>query len=288
MRRGGSKPDGLRRVLASAIFVAATLVARDALAYGEQGFYTGAFATNGESLCTGMGINPTGGCTPGVDALVLSEAFNTGIQGPANYADAIADLALGRLVARSIFPDGFGNSAQGVANLTETFTVLGDLPSETTLRVEMRVRAVVADNAGGDGTALVIGRLTTDAPVGSGNSYFYRSTNCAIAGGNPCSTQVGWVQYDVVRTVSVDDANRSFRVDAELAANGSGGSPRIHSTDAWARILVFAPEGLVYDSASGVFPPAPEPTASALSLTCVASLAAARRVRSAKPPTSPP
>lgn len=281
MRRGERKRGGLARVLAAALAAAGALLARGAHGYGEQGFYTGAYALVGEGGCAGagMGINPSGGCTPGVDALIRSEAFATGIRGEANHTDAIADLALARLVARSIFPDGAGNNPVAEANLTETFTVAGDLPGDATVTVAMRMNSVVTSDPG---YGTVEARLYTASALGSGPAYYFRYPNCAWAGGEPCSTASGWLGHELVRTVTVNDASRSFRVDAKLAANG-GGSPSGHGTDAWGKIKILLPEGLTATSASGVWRQLPEPSQGAASLLGVAALGAMRWRRHAAP-----
>lgn len=281
MRRGGSEVTGLRPMLASALLVAGTFAAGGALGYGEQGFYTGAYALIGEGGCAGagMGVNPSGGCTPGVDALIRSEAFATGIRGPANQSSAIADLSLSRLVARSIFPDGASNTAAGVANLTETFTVHGDLPTDTVVTVSLRLGSVVTGD-GGYGTLQA--RLSTNGPAGSGTSSFFRYPNCAWAGSEPCSTASGWIGRDLVRTVTVNDANRTFRVDASLYADGSG-SPGGHSTDAWCKIKILLPEGLTATSTSSVWP-LPEPSQLLSSLGGVAGLGTLRWRRHRREP----
>lgn len=283
MQHSESKVAGRRRMLAAAVFAAGAFAASGALGYGEQGFYTGAYALIGEGGCAGagMGVNPTGGCTPGVDALTRSEAFATGIRGPANQSGAIADLSLSRLSAYSIFPDGASNLATGAANLTETFTVHGDLPTDTVVTVSLRLGSVVT-GGGGYGTLQV--RLATNGAAGSGNSYFFRYPNCAWAGGEPCSTASGWIGRDVVRTVTVNDANRSFRVDASLDAAG-GGSPGGHSTDAWCKIKILLPEGLTATSASGVWY-APEPSQGAVSLAGVLALGAVSGRRRRRPARS--
>ena len=271
---GPRHPDS-RRALALALAAAGVLFARGALGYGEQGYYTGAYALVGEGGCAGaaMGINPSGGCTPGVDALIRSEAFATGVHGEANHADAIADLRLAAVTARSIFPDGASNSPAAVANLSETFTAVGDLPNDVVVTVAMRIGSIVTGGAANSGYGTLAARLAVDGPLGSGTSYYFRDPTCAIAGGEPCSTASGWAGYDLIRTVTVNDANRSFRVDAVLDANG-GGNPGSHSTDAWAKIHVLGPDGLHFSSASGVFATVPEPSQSALALGCVAALAA--------------
>ena len=268
----GSRTLRLGRALAWAFVVAGTFVARGALGYGEQGFYTGAYALVGEGGCAGaaMGVNPSGGCTPGVDALIRSEAFATGIQGEANHTEAIADLALSRLLARSIFPDGAGNNPAAEANLTETFTVEGDLPGDATVTVALRMNSVLTNDPG---YGTVQARLYTEGSLGSGTALFYRYPNCAWAGGAPCSTAAGWIGHELVRTVTVNDANRSFRVDASLLANGSG-SPSGHSTDAWGKIAVVLPDGLRMTTASGVWR-VPEPSQAMTSLCGVAALGGA-------------
>jgi hypothetical protein len=276
------RTDGTRRgdrLSALALVMAAALVAHSAFGYGEQGYYTGAYALVGEGGCTGeaMGVNPAGGCTPGVDALIHSEAFATGVRGDANHSGAIADLPLAGLRARSIFPDGAGNQMTGEANLTDTFTVIGDLPADATVTVAMRMGSIVTNGAGGSGYGLVGARLYTDSPLGSGTAYFYRDPTCAGAGGQPCSTAEGWIGNEVVRTVTVNDANRSFRVDALLSANGTG-NPGAHAADAWCKIAILVPDGLTLSTASEVFP-VPEPPPSALALSRVATLAASSRRR---------
>jgi len=270
-RRGRNRSS---LVLALALVASSGLGARDARGYGEQGYYTGAYALVGEGGCAGaaMGVNPSGGCTPGVDALIRSEAFATGIQGPTNHSDAIADLSLASLRARSIFPDGASNTPAGVANLTDTFTAVGDLAGDVTVTVAMRLGSGVTngDASSGYGTA------TAWLRVDGGSTYFFRDPTCIIAGGEPCTTAQGWVYHELIRTVTLNDANRSFRVDASLEANG-GGNPGRHSTDVWAKIHVLSDEVLYFESASGVFRTVPEPSSSALSLACVASLAAVGR-----------
>lgn len=273
-RRGGPRSAW---VLALALAVWSATGARDARAYGEQGYYTGAYALVGEGGCTGtaMGVNPFGGCTPGVDALIRSEAFAIGVQGADNYSEAIADLSLASLKARSIFPDGAGNTPAGVANLSETFTAVGDLPEDVTVTVAMRLGSIVTGGASGSGYGTLYARLAVNgAPLGSGTSYFFRDPTCVIAGGEPCSTASGWVGYDVIRTVTVNDANRSFRVDAVLEANG-GGNPGRHSSDGWAKVWVLAPAVLHFTSASGVFRTVPEPSQGGLALGSIATLGAA-------------
>ena len=109
--------------------------------------------------------------------------------------------------------------------MTDTFTVVGDLPADATVTVAMRMGSIVENGAADSGHGIVEARLATDGSLGGGgNSYFFRYPNCAIAGGEPCSTAQGWIGYELVRTVTVNDANRSFRVDASLSANG-GGNP---------------------------------------------------------------
>jgi len=264
---------GLRRPVLALLFITVALSCSDGFAAGP--YYTGAYAMTGDGGCggaSGMGLNPTGGCTPGVDALVHSEAFVNGSRGTSNYSQGIADLATGSLVARSIFPDGSANAPNGAANLTDTFTVTGVLSGDVTVMVSMIVDSFITGGASFDDG---FGNLSASLGTANWEGTFYSSY---LRDG----TTTGTDHFVLTRSVTVNDANRVFRVDALLQVSG-GGIPGTHDSDASALVQLSLPDGLSFTSASGVFAsPVPEPETYAMLLAGLGLLGFAARRRKQK------
>ncbi|EHR73346.1 hypothetical protein BurJ1DRAFT_4559 [Burkholderiales bacterium JOSHI_001] len=236
-------------------------------AQAQAGFYSGAYAQVGDHGCDGadsQGFNPFGGCTPGTFGLIHATALAHGLNGPANFDTATADLAQGRLSVVSQFPLGAGNTAFAGANFLDTITVVGHLPEPAHIVVSLTIDSTVT----GPPDSNTIDPITAQLLDAGGLQTYYRrqvpSGNCGptLSDGALCDQGYGHFVRTLTHTETVDATNRSFQVAATLTGGGN-----FLLVDGSATLSFALPAGLSFTSASGVFPAVPEPATWA-SLLC--------------------
>jgi len=251
-------------VLAGAV---AAFAIADAGAYAEFGYYTGAEANPGESGCVGavaQGVNPTGGCTPGIFPLPFSTAFVHGFKGPGNYSSGTADLAKASLVVAAIYPGGASNSPLGEANLYDTLTVAGALPTPQDVIVTLHVGSDISAPPDTPAYHLDL-TFKTGVPdtVPETSTFWSRDPSCAFYAPGSCAVGTGSDVRSFSHVATVDNAHRKLWVDSLLSVS----SPNHDLINGYAWVELTLPVGLSVTSASGVFgtaPPVPEPSAALL------------------------
>jgi len=260
--------------------VLAALAAGPAQAYAEFGYYSGAYATPGESGCwgsDGQGTNPYGGCTPGTFPLTSSTAFVYGLRGVENYASVTANLATASIVGSSHFPGGASNSPGSAGNFLDTFTVVGDLPAPVSVLVTLTIDSTLIGSLAAGGAPLRA-ELMNGGGLQAGYDRQLDGSTCywSIYGGFSCDVGDGHLVRTITHVETVDDLHRSFQTAAVLYLGGN-----YLAIDASATLSLTLPTGLSYTSASGVFPAAavPEPQTWALMLAGAALIGRLARRR---------
>jgi hypothetical protein len=197
-----------------------------------------------------------------------------GRAGNENYTTGTANLANASLVIHAQAPSGY-NLPNGGANLTDTFTVVGDLPAPVAVVVTLTIDSTLTgpDSLQGDTFTVYL------ANGGGLQTYYNRFINFGncdgvLPGGQVCDRGYGHIVRPISYIQTVDNANRSFRVDAYMW----GGAGHL-VLDATAILSLGLPQGLSYTTASGVFPlPAvPEPHTWALMLAGLVFVGVHRR-----------
>jgi hypothetical protein len=197
-----------------------------------------------------------------------------GRAGNENYTTGTANLANASLVIHAQAPSGY-NLPNGGANLTDTFTVVGDLPAPVAVVVTLTIDSTLTgpDSLQGDTFTVYL------ANGGGLQTYYNRFINFGncdgvLPGGQVCDRGYGHIVRPISYIQTVDNANRSFRVDAYMW----GGAGHL-VLDATTILSLGLPQGLSYTTASGVFPlPAvPEPHTWALMLAGLVFVGVHRR-----------
>ena len=265
-----------------AALLTAALAAGQAQAYDH---FSGAWASPGAGGdCPGyvvaQGIDPYGGCTPGIYSLNFATAFVYSFSGNNYYATATADISKASVFGSSYFPAGVGNHPGAAANFMDRLTVVGPLPTPVDIVVTLTIDSTIrgepgSDSEGGqplsawlfDGSGKRASFVRSDS---DGGCYWPR------VGGSLCDEGYGHTVRTITEIETLSDANRSFWVGTRL--NVGNGGQRV---DASATISLALPDGLSYTSGSGVFPlpTVPEPATGALMLAGLAAVGWGARMR---------